>query len=121
MRGLLMKPGLYATLMKTCSKCGQEKDIEFFFKHTGTSDGHHSWCKACCSIGNKLSRAKAYSTIEGRAYYNSKTGSNLKAPQPEGGSRKKSFCARMGGVKGPMKDENGKPTRKALALKKWKC
>lgn len=58
---------------------------------------------------------------KGRAYYNAKTGSNLKAPQPEGGARKKSFCARMGGVKGPMKDEKGRPTRKALALKKWKC
>ena len=34
--------------------------------------------------------------------------------------RRKSFCARMGGVKGPMK-KNGKPTRKALALRKWKC
>ncbi|CAB4139435.1 hypothetical protein UFOVP336_45 [uncultured Caudovirales phage] len=60
-------------------------------------------------------------SAKGRAYYNAKTGSNLKAPQPEGGARKKSFCARMSGVKGPMKDENGKPTRKALALKKWKC
>jgi hypothetical protein len=35
--------------------------------------------------------------------------------------RRKSFCARMGGVKGPMKDEHGKPTRKALALRKWNC
>ena len=35
--------------------------------------------------------------------------------------RRKSFCARMGGMKGPMKDDNGKPTRKALALKKWNC
>lgn len=35
--------------------------------------------------------------------------------------RRKSFCARMSGVKGPMKDEKGKPTRKALALKKWNC
>ena len=35
--------------------------------------------------------------------------------------RRKSFCARMGGVKGPMKKPNGKPTRKALALRKWKC
>ena len=58
---------------------------------------------------------------KGRAYYNAKTGSNLKAPQPEGGARKKSFCSRMSGVKGPMKDEKGRPTRKALALKKWKC
>jgi hypothetical protein len=35
--------------------------------------------------------------------------------------RRKSFCARMGGVKGPMTKPNGKPTRKALALKKWNC
>ena len=35
--------------------------------------------------------------------------------------RRKSFCARMGGVKGPMKKPNGKPTRKALALRKWNC
>jgi hypothetical protein len=35
--------------------------------------------------------------------------------------RRKSFCARMGGMKGPMKDEHGKPTRKALALRKWHC
>lgn len=60
-------------------------------------------------------------TAKGRAKYNSATGSNLKAPQPEGGARKDSFCARMSGVKGPMKDENGKPTRKAAALKRWKC
>jgi len=27
----------------------------------------------------------------------------------------------MGGVKGPMKDSKGRATRKALALRKWKC
>lgn len=60
-------------------------------------------------------------TEKGRRKYNAATGSNLKAPQPQGGARKDSFCARMSGVKGPMKDENGKPTRKAAALKRWKC
>ena len=35
--------------------------------------------------------------------------------------RRKSFCARMGGMKGPMKKPNGKPTRKALALRKCHC
>lgn len=35
--------------------------------------------------------------------------------------RRKSFCARMSGVKGPMKKPNGDPTRKALALRKWNC
>ena len=48
-------------------------------------------------------------------------GHDIKPPQPGGGPRKKSFCARMSGVKGPMKKPNGKPTRKALALRKWKC
>ena len=46
--------------------------------------------------------------------------SKLKAGSKDA-NRRKSFCARMSGVKGPMKDENGKPTRKALALKKWNC
>jgi len=36
-------------------------------------------------------------------------------------ARRKSFCARMSGMPGPAKDENGKPTRKALSLKAWKC
>ena len=60
-------------------------------------------------------------TAKGRAKYNRETGSNLKAPQPEGGARKKSFCARMSGMPGPMKDEKGRPTRKAASLKRWKC
>jgi hypothetical protein len=46
--------------------------------------------------------------------------SKLKAGSKDA-KRRKSFCARMGGVKGPMKDEKGKPTRKALALRKWNC
>jgi len=42
-------------------------------------------------------------------------------PGSKDAKRRKSFCARMSGVDGPMKDENGKPTRKALALRKWNC
>ena len=64
----------------------------------------------------------------GRRYYKSKTGANLKAPVTgkvkrgsKAAGRRKSFCARMSGVKGAMKKPNGKPTRKALALRKWKC
>lgn len=60
-------------------------------------------------------------TAAGRKAYNAKTGSNLKAPQPQGGPRKDSFCARMSGMPGPMKDEKGKPTRKAASLARWKC
>jgi hypothetical protein len=72
--------------------------------------------------GEKLPVSKgAGLTAKGREVYNKATGSNLKAPQPEGGARKRSFCARMSGMPGPMKDENGKPTRKAASLKRWKC
>lgn len=42
-------------------------------------------------------------------------------PGSKDAKRRKSFCARMSGMKGPMKDEHGKPTRKALALRKWNC
>lgn len=66
-------------------------------------------------------------TAKGRAKYNRATGSNLKSPVTgkvkrgsKAAARRRSFCARMSGVKGPMK-KNGKPTRKALALRKWKC
>ena len=70
--------------------------------------------------GEKLPASQgAGLTAKGRAKYNAATGSNLKAPQPEGGARKDSFCARMSGVKGPMKDENGKPTRLALSAAAW--
>jgi hypothetical protein len=53
-------------------------------------------------------------------------GMNLKPPAPnpkneKDAARRKSFCARMGGMPGPMKDEKGKPTRKALSLKAWNC
>lgn len=46
--------------------------------------------------------------------------SKLKAGSKDA-ARRKSFCARMSGVEGPMKKPNGEPTRKALALKKWNC
>ena len=42
-------------------------------------------------------------------------------PGSKAANRRKSFCARMGGMPGPMTKPNGKPTRKALALKKWNC
>ena len=42
-------------------------------------------------------------------------------PGSKAANRRKSFCARMSGVEGPMKKPNGEPTRKALALRKWNC
>jgi hypothetical protein len=66
---------------------------------------------------------------KGREYFKRTEGANLKPPvsakeaakSPKAAARRKSFCARMSGVPGPMKDSKGRPTRKALALKKWDC
>ena len=57
-----------------------------------------------------------------KSYERENPGSDLKAPQPEGGSRKKSFCARMKGMRKRQKPSNntGKD-RLSLSLKKWKC
>lgn len=63
--------------------------------------------------GEKLPVSKgAGLTAKGRAKYNRATGSNLKAPQPEGGPRKKSFCARSRSWKGE---------RGLAARRRWKC
>jgi hypothetical protein len=69
-------------------------------------------------------------TQKGRDAYNAK-GANLQAPVTtppsklkagsKAANRRKSFCARMSGVEGPMKKPNGEPSRKALALRKWNC
>ena len=73
------------------------------------------------SLGRGEKSRKGGLTAKGRAKYNRATGSKLKAPQPGGGPRKRSFCARFRGMKGPMKKPNGKPTRKALAMRRWNC
>ena len=62
---------------------------------------------------------------KGRASHNkANPGSNLKAPQPEGGSRKDSFCARMTGMKKKLtsaKTANDPNSRINKSLRKWKC
>ena len=63
-------------------------------------------------------------TAAGRKKYNKETGSNLKAPQPGGGKRKKSFCARMKGMKKQRtssKTARDPNSRINKALRKWKC
>ncbi len=74
----------------------------------------------------KYQNPKGGLNAAGRAYFKRKEGANLKPPvknKPKAGSkkmgRKVSFAARFAGMKGPMKDEKGRPTRKALALRAW--
>jgi len=62
-------------------------------------------------------------TAKGRAEYNAKNGSHLKAPTPnpkteKDKARKDSFCARMEGV---VKNAKGPAERAKASLKNWKC
>ena len=68
--------------------------------------------------GEKLPVSKgAGLTAKGRKVYNAATGSNLKAPQPQGGPRKDSFCARMA----PIAEKSEKGSRAKAAMQRWKC
>ena len=80
------------------------------------------------TLGKGEKSKKGGLTAKGRAKYNRITGSNLKAPVTKKSAltesekkRRKSFCARMEGMPGALKDKKGRPTRKALALKRWRC
>ena len=57
-----------------------------------------------------------------KSYEAANPGSDLKAPQPEGGARKKSFCARMTGMRKRQKPSNNTgDDRLSKSLRKWKC
>lgn len=102
---------------KVCPECGKDPcECEKLEEAAVDSKGYKS------STGGL--------TQKGRDHYNRETGGNLQAPVTKKPStlkkgskaynRRKSFCARMSGVEGPM-EKDGKPTRKALALRKWNC
>ena len=68
----------------------------------------------------------------GRKFINRTTGSNLKPPvsakqakkSPKAAKRRKSFCARMGGMKKKLtskKTANDPKSRINKALRKWDC
>lgn len=68
--------------------------------------------------GEKLPASQgAGLTAKGREKYNRETGSHLKAPQPQGGSRRDSFCARMG----PVAEKSEKGSRARASMKRWNC
>ena len=112
------------------------KSFKLFLEHP--SCGTEDCCQQCeGSITERGADSKGHyrstdsgagMTAKGVAAVNRKTGGNLKTavtgkvkPGSKAAGRRKSFCARMGGMKGPMKDEKGRPTRKAMSLKRWKC
>ena len=68
--------------------------------------------------GEKLPVEKgAGLTAKGREKYNRETGSHLKAPQPQGGARRDSFCARME----PVAKKSDTGSRARASMKRWNC
>ena len=71
-------------------------------------------------VAKKFQNPKGGLNEAGRKHFKRTEGSNLKRPLKTGISpRRVSFACRFAGMKGPMKDSKGRPTRKALALKAW--
>jgi len=56
----------------------------------------------------------------GRKHFERKEGGNLREPVESGvNPRRVSFAARFAGMNAKMKDDQGRPSRYALALKAW--
>ena len=76
-----------------------------------------------CSIKNGCKSKAGGLTAKGRRMINKRTGSKLKAPQPGGGKRKRSYCARSAGQM-RMHNVNCSKTpdkRICKARRRWKC
>jgi len=76
-----------------------------------------------CSIKSGCKSKAGGLTAKGRRMINAKTGSNLQAPQPGGGPRKRSFCARNKGQidKFNINCKKTPKKRACLARKRWAC
>jgi hypothetical protein len=129
---LVMKNGLYANIHakqeriahgsgEKMRKVGSKgaPSSQAFVESAKTAKHKEGGPSLAVERGEKLSVEKgAGLTAKGRAKYNSETGSHLKAPQPQGGARKDSFCARMSGV---VKHASGDAPRAKASLKRWNC
>ena len=114
-----------ANTIKGARRSLEKRDLDYggYAHSIKDSSGKNRYSNGGVSLavgkGEKLPTSKgAGLTEKGREKYNRETGSNLKAPQPQGGSRKDSFCARMSGV---VEHSKGDAPRAKASLKRWKC
>ena len=128
----MAKGGLYANIHKKQERIAHgsgEKmrkvgskgapSSEAFFESAKTAKHKEGGPSLAVGRGEKLSVERgAGLTAKGREKYNKETGSHLKAPQPQGGARKDSFCARMSGV---VEHAKGDAPRAKASLKRWNC
>ena len=126
-----MKAGLYANIAakrERIAKGSGEKmrkpgakgapTAEAFRESAKTAKMKDGGVSLAVGRGEKLPADKgAGLTAKGRAKYNRETGSNLKPPQPQGGARRDSFCARME----PVAEKSEKGSRARASMKRWNC
>lgn len=126
-----MKNGLYANIhakQKRIAAGSGEKmrkvgskgapTAEAFKESAKTAKMKEGGVSLAVGRGEKLPASKgAGLTAKGRAKYNRETGSNLKAPQPQGGARRDSFCARME----PVAEKSEKGSRARASMQRWNC
>ena len=126
-----MKKGLYANIHAKRERIAEgsgEKMRRVGSKGAPTADAFNQSAKTAkmkdggtsLSIGRgeKLpAKQGAGLTEKGRAKYNRENGSNLKAPQPQGGARRDSFCARMA----PVAEKSEKGSRARASMQRWNC
>jgi hypothetical protein len=126
-----MAKGLYANIhakQKRIAEGSGEKMRKVGSKGAPTADAFKQSAKTAkmkdggvslaVGRGEKLpAKQGAGLTEKGRAKYNRETGSNLKAPQPQGGARRDSFCARMG----PVAEKSEKGSRARASMQRWNC
>ena len=100
---------------KVTTKPQRVKIVDEVFEGKKFKDGGPS---LAIGRGEKLpAKEGAGLTAKGRAKYNRETGSNLKAPQPQGGPRRDAFCARMG----PVAEKSEKGSRSRASMQRWNC
>jgi len=126
-----MKPGLYANIhakqeriahgsgekmRKPGSKGAPSADA--FKQSAKTAKMKDGGPSLAVGRGEKLPVSRgAGLTQKGREKFNRTTGSHLKAPQPQGGARRDSFCARMG----PVAENSEKGSRSRASMQRWNC
>lgn len=120
------KKGTQKLFGKTYNRCVKAEEFSNWRSDLGISEESPAWQRKEGKNPSGGLNAKGVAS-----YRRENPGSNLQTavttkpsklkPDSKAAKRRKSFCARMGGMPGPMKDEKGRPTRKALSLRKWNC
>jgi hypothetical protein len=73
------------------------------------------------STPERVRKAKGGLSTAERDKINREEGSNLKAPQPEGGARQDSYCARSAGIKKCKDPDSNGDCPNDIARRNWNC